>query len=163
MNIYEINVSNEYRHVVDHIKGGLKNIFSRSHAAEGDVYIVNHFPAATDGFGETELLIFINIPDKKGNYYRHFENKKRYYLNNLVIGIKMLYDDSIIDADSTTLYSSEGYLDYKEELGKEEFYLQKFSSCCNSPLRNCAYFYWIVTSGCKKSYTNDYILVVCKV
>ena len=159
MNIYEINVSNEYRHVVDHIKGGLKNIFSRSHAAEGDVYIVNHFPAATDGFGETELLIFINIPDKKGNYYRHFENKKRYYLNNLVIGIKMLYDDSIIDADSTTLYSSEGYLDYKEELGKEEFYLQKFSSCCNSPLRNCAYFYWIVTSGCKKSYTNDYILV----
>ena len=92
---------------------------------------MNHFPAATDGFGETELLIFINIPDKKGNYYWHLENNKRYYLNSLVIGIKMLYDESITDVDATTLYSSEGYLDYIEELGNEEFYLQKFSSCCN--------------------------------
>ena len=158
MNIYEINVSNEYRQIVDHIKNGLKDIFSRSHAAEGDIYVVNHFPAATDGFGETELLIFINIPDKKGNYYWHLEKNKRYYLNSLVIGIKMLYDESITDVDATTLYSSEGYLDYIEELGNEEFYLQKFSSCCNNSLRNCAYFYWIVTSGCKKSYTNDYIL-----
>lgn len=158
MNIYEINVSSDYRQVVDYIKKGLQDIFSRSHASEGDVYVVNHFPAATDGFGETELLIFISIPDKKGNYYWHIDNNKRYYLNSLVIGIKMLYDDSITDSDSTTLYSSEGYLDYIEELGNEEFYLQKFSSCCNNSLRNCAYFYWIVTSGTKKSFTNDYIL-----
>ena len=158
MNIYEINVSNEYRQIVDHIKNGLRDIFSRSHAAEGDIYIVNNFPAATDGFGETELLIFINIPDKKGNYYWHLENNKRYYLNSLVIGIKMLYDDSIIGVDETTLYSSQGYLDYIEELRKEEFYLKKFSLCFNNSLRDCAYFYWIVTSGCKKSYKNDYIL-----
>ena len=158
MNIYEINVSKEYRQIVDHIKNGLKDIFSHSHVSEGDIYVVNHFPAATDGFGETELLIFINIPDKKGNYYWHIENNKRYYLNSLVIGIKMLYDDSIYDVDETTLYSSEGYLDYQEELENEEFYLQKFSSCCKDSLRNCAFFYWIVTSGCKKSITNDYIL-----
>lgn len=158
MNIYEINVSSEYRQIVDYIKSSLKDIFSRSRASEGDIYVVNHFPAATDGFGETELLIFINIPDKKGNYYWHIENNKRYYLNSLVIGIKMLYDDSITDADNTTLYSSEGYLDYIEELGNEEFYLQKFSSCCNNSLRDCAYFYWVVTSDCKKSFTNDYIL-----
>lgn len=158
MNIYEINVSKEYRQIVDHIKNGLKDIFLHSHASEGDIYVVNHFPAATDGFGETELLIFINILDKKGNYYWHIDNNERYYLYNLVIGIKMLYDDSITDADSTTLYSSEGYLDYIEELGNEEFYLQKFSSCCNNSLRNCAYFYWIVTSGCTKAYMNDYIL-----
>ena len=158
MNIYEINVSSDYRQVVDYINKGLQDIFSRSHASEGDVYVVNHFPAATDGFGETELLIFISIPDKKGNYYWHIDNNKRYYLNSLVIGIKMLYDDSITDSDSTTLYSSEGYLDYIEELGNEEVYLQKFSSCCNNSLRNCAYFYWIVTSGTKKSFTNDYIL-----
>lgn len=158
MNIYEINVSTEYRQIVDYIKSGLRDIFSSSHASEGDIYVVNHFPAATDGFGETELLIFINIPDKKGNYYWHRENNKRYYLNSLVIGIKMLYDNSITDADNKTLYSSEGQLDYIEEIGKEESYLKKFSSCCNNPLRNCAYFYWIVASGCNKSFTNDYIL-----
>lgn len=158
MNIYEINVSKDYRQIVDCIKSGLKNIFSRSCASEVDIYVVNHFPAATDGFGETELLIFINIPNIKGNYYFHIENNKRFYLNSLVIGIKMLYDDSITDADSTTLYSSEGYLDYQEELGNEEFYLQKFSSCCKDSLRNCAFFYWIVTSGSKKAFTNDYIL-----
>ena len=158
MNIFEINVSNEYRQIVDYIKKSLQDIFSRSHASEGDIYIVNHFPAATDGFGETELLIFINIPNKEGNYYWHIDNNKRYYLNSLVIGIKMLYDDSITDADDATLYSSEGYLDYKEELENEEFYLQKFSSSCNNSLHNCAYFYWIVTSGSKKSFINDYIL-----
>ena len=158
MNIYEINVSKEYRQIVDYIKSSLKDIFSHSRASEGEIYVVNHFPAATDGFGETELLIFINIPDKKGNYYWHIENHKRYYLNSLVIGIKMLYDDSITDADNTTLYSSEGYLDYIDEIKNEEFYLQKFSSCCNNSLRDCAYFYWVVTSGSKKSFTNDYIL-----
>lgn len=158
MNIYEINVSSEYRQIVDYIKKGLQDIFSRSHASEGDIYVVNHFPAATDGFSETEILIFINIPDKKGNYYWHIDDNKRYYLNNLVIGIKMLYDDSITDADNTTLYSTEGYLDYIDELENESFYLQKFSSCCIQSLKNCPYFYWIVTSGSKKAFTNDYIL-----
>ena len=94
MNIYEINVSNEYRQIVDYIKNGLQDIFARSRASEGDVYVVNHFPAATDGFGETELLIFINIPNTRGNYYYHYEGNKKYYLNSLVIGIKMLYDAS---------------------------------------------------------------------
>ncbi len=158
MNIYEINVSNEYRQIVDYIKKSLQDIFSRSHASEGDIYVVNHFPAATDGFGETEILIFINIPDKKGNYYWHVEDNMRYYLNNLVIGVKLLYDNGITDADNTTLYSSEGYLDYIDELEKEGYYLQKFSSACAQSLKNCPYFYWIVTSGCKKAFTNDYIL-----
>ncbi len=158
MNIYEINVSSEYRQIVDYIKKGLQDIFLRSHASEGDIYVVNHFPAATDGFGETEILIFINIPDKKGNYYWHVDDNKRYYLNNLVIGIKMMYDDNITDADNTTLYSSEGYLDYIDELEKESYYLQKFSSYCTQSLKNCPYFYWIVTSGCKKAFSNDYIL-----
>jgi hypothetical protein len=158
MNIYEINVSKEYRQIVDHIKNGLKDIFSHSYASEGDIYVVNHFPAATDGFGETELLIFINIPDKKGNYYWHKDNNKRYYLNSLVIGIKVLYDNSITNADDRNLYSSEGYLDYIDELEGEKFNLLKFSSYCNNTLRNCAYFYWIVTSHCKKSFTNNHIL-----
>ena len=158
MNIYEINVSSEYRQIVDYIKKGLQEIFSRSHASEGDIYVVNHFPAATDGFGETEILIFINIPDKKGNYYWHIDDNKRYYLNNIVIGIKMFYDDNITDADNMTLYSSEGYLDYIDELENESFYMQKFSSCCIQSLKNCPFFYWIVTSGCKKASSNDYIL-----
>lgn len=158
MNIYEINVSNEYRKIVDHIKKGLQDIFSHSHASEGDIYVVNHFPAATDGFGETELLIFINIPNEEGNYYWHINEGKKYYLNNLVIGIKMLYDDSITDVDSTTLYSSEGYLDYIEELEREDYYLKKFSSFCVQPLKNSIYFYWIVSSGSKKSFSNNYII-----
>ena len=158
MNIYEINVSNEYRQIVDHIKKGLQDIFSHSHASEGDIYVVNHFPAATDGFGETELLIFINIPDKQGNFFFHYENKRRYYLNNLVICIKMLYDNCIIDADNNTLYSTDGYLDYIDELEKEKQYFKKFSHYCTRPLNNCVFFYWIVTSSCNKSFSNDYVL-----
>ena len=39
MNIYEINVSKEYRQIVDYIKNGLKDIFSHSRASEGDIYV----------------------------------------------------------------------------------------------------------------------------
>lgn len=158
MIISEINVSNDYRPIVDHIKSGLMNIFSRSHASEGEIFVVNHFPAATDGFGETELLIFINIPDKKGNYCCHRENNKRYYLNSLVIGIKMLYDDSISDADNDFLISTDGYFDYKEELEKESICFRKFTTSCIEPIRACSFFYWVVTNGTKKAFTNDYIL-----
>ena len=122
MNIYEINVSNEYRQIVDYIKNSLQDIFAQSHASEGDIYVVNHFPAATDGFGETDLLIFINIPNIRGNYFYHYEESKKYYLNSLVIGIKMLYDNTITDADNDFLISTEGYLNYKEELEKESSY-----------------------------------------
>jgi hypothetical protein len=158
MIISEINVSNDYRPIVDHIKSGLMNIFSRSHASEGEIFVVNHFPAATDGFGETELLIFINIPDKKGNYCCHRENNKRYYLNSLVIGIKMLYDDSISDADNDFLISTDGYFDYKEELEKESICFRKFTTSCIEPIRACSFFYWVVTNGTKKAFTNDYLL-----
>ncbi len=158
MNIYEINVSNEYRQIVDCIKKDLHDIFLRSHASEGDIYVVNHFPAATDGFGETELLIFINILDKKGNYFWHIDDNKRYYLNNLVIGIKVIYDDTITDVNNTTLFSSEGCLDYIDELENESYNMQKFSLSCNQKLKCCSFFYWVVTSGSKKSFSNDYIL-----
>lgn len=158
MKISEINVSSEYRKIVDYIKSNLQDIFSRSSAKDGEVYVVNHFPAGIDGFGETELLIFINIPNTKGNYYCHYEGKKKYYLNSLVIGIKMLYDNSIIDADNNTLISTDGYLNYIEELEKEAFYFKKFTSSCAEPVQACSFFYWVVTSGTKKAFINDYIL-----
>lgn len=158
MNIYEINVSNEYRQIVDYMKSSLNNLFGSSNAKEGDVYIVNHFPAATDGFGETELLIFISIPNIKGNFYYHCEENKKYYLNSLVIGIKTLYDDTITDADDNTLYSSDGYLDYVEELEKEGFNFKKFTSSCNTPIKSCSFFYWIVTKNTNNAFSNDYIM-----
>ena len=139
MNIVEINTSDTYREIVDYIKNSLRNIFSRSYASEGDIYVVNHFPAATDGFGETELLLFINIPNKRGNYYFHYEGNKRYYLNSLVIGIKVFYDNSITDADDEFLISTDGYLDYKEELEKECFNFKKFTSSCIEPIRSCSF------------------------
>ena len=158
MNIYEINVSSEYRQIVDYIKKSLQDIFSHSHASEGDIYVVNHFPASTDGFGETELLIFINIPNIQGNYYYHYENNNIFYLNSLVIGIKMLYDNSITDADNDVLMSTDGYLDYKEEIEKEDCCFKKFTSSCYTPIKACSYFYWIVTNSTKKAFSNDYIL-----
>lgn len=158
MNIVDINTSDNYHDVVKYIKNSLRDLFSRSHASEGDIYVVNHFPAATDVFGETELLIFINIPNKRGNYYYHNEGNMRYYLNSLVIGIKVFYDNSITDADDDFLISTDGYLDYKEELEKECFYFKKFTSSCIEPIRACSFFYWIVTKSTKKAFTNDYIL-----
>ncbi len=158
MKIYDINTSSKYRQIVDYMKSRLNKLFDSSNAKEGEVYVVNHFPAATDGFGETELLIFINIPNIKGNFYYHIEDGKKYYLNSLVIGIKTLYDDTITDADDYTLYSSDGYLDYVEELDKEGYNFKKFTSSCNTPIKSCSFFYWIVTKSTNKAFSNDYIM-----
>ena len=100
MNITEINISTNYRKTVDNLKRGFHNLFE---GKSGDVYIVNHFPAATDGFGETELLIFINLNDEEGNdYFYETKHHDKYRVNNLVIGIKVEYEDCITDIDENS-------------------------------------------------------------
>ena len=159
MHITEIHVSQNYREIVDYIKSRFLNIFN---GIDGKVCIVNHFPAATDGFGETELLIFINIEDKKNNDYWHeTRHHRRFRLNNLVIGIKVEYDDSIIDIDesSSILFSSEGQLNYFDALNEESNYLRDFSKDCKQPLLYCPYFYGLVTKGCKQHVSNDFVFL----
>ena len=161
MNIYEENVSSEYRHIVDYIKGGLQIIFAQNQMGnEGDIYVVNHFPAVTDGFGETEILIFINIPNKPGNNFKFNKNCRECYMNNLVIGIKMLYDNSITDVDETSFYSIEGSLNYIEELETECSNLKDFSKYCKQELWDCLYFYWVSSSSCSKSFSNDSVCLL---
>ena len=159
MNIYEINVSSKYRHIVDYIKSGLQDLLAHyQNGNEGDIYVVNHFPAVIGGFGETEILIFINIPNKPGNNFSFNKNGGRCFMNNLVIGIKMLYDNSILDADDTFLYSTEGLLNYIEELETECSNLKDFSKYCKQELWDCLYFYWVSSSSCSKSFSNNHIL-----
>mgnify|MGYP006988873901 CR=1 FL=1 len=79
MNITEINVSTNYRKTVDDLKRGFQDLFE---GKSGDVCIVNHFPAATDGLGETELLIFINFNDEEDDDYFHVT---RYHEKSVLI------------------------------------------------------------------------------
>ena len=159
MNITEINISTNYRKTVDNLKRGFHNLFE---GKSGDVYIVNHFPAATDGFGETELLIFINLNDEEGNdYFYETKHHDKYRVNNLVIGIKVEYEDCITDIDenSSLLFSSEGLINYCDALDEESLNLKNFSSRCLQPLVYCPYFYWISSKDCQKQIQNDYIIL----
>lgn len=159
MIITEINVSTRYRETVDNLKLGFKNLFE---GKSGDVCIVNHFPSATDGFGETELLIFINLNDEDGNdYFHETKHHDRYRLNNLVIGIKVENEDCITDIDenASLLFSSEGLLNYCDALDEESLNLKNFSSRCSRPLLYCPYFYWISSKECQKQIQNDFIIL----
>ncbi len=159
MNITEINVTTPYRETVDNLKLGFKKLFE---GKSGDVYIVNHFPSATDGFGETDLLIFINFNDEDNNdYFHETKHHDTYRINNLVIGIKVEYEDCITDIDENTslLFSSEGLLNYCDALDEESLNLKNFSSRCSQPLLYCPYFYWISSKDCQKQIQNDYIIL----
>lgn len=159
MNITEINVSTLYRETVDNLKLSFKNLFEDK---SGDVYIVNHFPSATDGFGKTDLLIFINFNDEDNNdYFHETKHHDKYRINNLVIGIKVEYEDCITDIDENTslLFSSEGLLNYCDALDEESLNLKNFSSRCSQPLLYCPYFYWISSKDCRKQTQNDYIIL----
>ena len=155
MKIYEINVSNEYRIIVDSIKEGLDHLFSYPRDVNGDIYIINHFPSVGNRLGDTDLLIFVDVLDRPGNYFRY---ERTNYLHNLVIGIKWLYDNNITDVDDKYFYTLDGSLDYTMEIDNEKFNLLKFSKDCRQELLNCSYFYCVKSSNCSKSFSNDFII-----
>ena len=129
---------------------------------DGEVDVVFDLKSPTSSLGKIDILLFINIEKRDGNYYRTFPTKE--YLHTLVIGIKKIVLDDVIDADSQNFYNEEGSWNYEDEILAEN---KAFDSFCYSVSPQVKYFksalfYYVEAKNCKKSITNDYIFLNCK-
>lgn len=157
VNIFDINTNSEEKEAVERLKEAFAKLFCKVQDAE--VYIINNFPSLTDDFGVINYLIFINIPYRKGNYYRYKDADKWYYLNSLVIAIKKISNDNIIDVDDNYFFSADGDFDYKSDLKNESLNFSRFACEFLDFYFNCAFVNWVKANSCCKIMENDYLIV----
>ena len=93
----------------------------------GEVSVIFEVESPTSTLGKIDTLIFITINNITGNFYRTYPSKE--YLHTLVIGIKHLDLDDIIDADTKEMYNDEGSWDYIDNIMAEN---RAFDSFCYS-------------------------------
>lgn len=159
INVFDVNTKIERRQEVETLKQGFSTLLNR--VQEAEICIVCDFPAIGSSYGKTDYLIFINIPYYKGNYYSYKNKEGNWiYLNSLVIGIKVIEDDSIEIISSDSFFSSQAEFDYKENLEEESYEFVKFAKeAIDSQFNDCAFMY-IVKSDNNRAYnSNDYVFL----
>lgn len=71
----------------EHFEETIKNILSKT-CSEAQIFLLNNFPVLISTESHLDLLLIINILDKKGNYFvTHRQEKRNIYLKNLIIPI----------------------------------------------------------------------------
>lgn len=129
---------------------------------DGEVDVVFDLKSPTSSLGIIDVLLFINIENSDGNYYKTYPTKE--YLHTLVIGIKIIEMDDVIDVDDQNLFNEEGSWNYEDEISAEN---KAFDNFCYTVTPNIKYFksalfYYVKAKNCSKSMTNDYIIFNCE-
>ena len=126
---------------------------------DGEVDVVFDFKSPTASLGVIDILMFINIEKRDGNYYRTYPTKD--YLHTLVVGIKKVSMDDVIDADSQNFYNEEGSWNYEDEISAENKAFDNFcySACAQIKYFKSALFYYVQARNCSKTIINDYIFL----
>lgn len=126
---------------------------------DGEVDVVFDFKSPTASLGVIDILMFINIEKRDGNYYRTYPTKD--YLHTLVVGIKKVSMDDVIDADSQNFYNEEGSWNYEDEISAENKAFDNFcySACPQIKYFKSALFYYVQARNCSKTMINDYIFL----
>lgn len=152
-----INESSSNTKRKERLEKELSNIFK--YVREGEVDVVFDFKSPTSSLGIIDVLLFINIEKRNGNYYRTYPTKD--YLHTLVVGIKKIVMDDVIDADSKSFYNEEGSWNYEDEILAENRSFDKFcyTVCPKIKYFKSALFYYVQAKNCSKSITNDYIFL----
>ena len=141
----------------ENFKKSFQKEFSR--VDYGEVDVIFDIISPTPSLGIIDTLIFISIEDKNGNYYRSYPNKD--YLHNLVIGIKNLNAEDVIDANNYELINNEGSWNYLDDINAESRALNSFcyEICSDVKYFNSALFYYVKADNCKKSFSNKFIFI----
>lgn len=129
---------------------------------DGEVDVVFDLKSPTSTLGKIDVLLFINIEKRDGNYYKTYPTKE--YLHTLVIGIKKIEMDDVIDVDDQNIFNEEGSWNYEDEISAEN---KAFDNFCYTVSPNIKYFksalfYYVKAKNCSKSITNDYIFFNCE-
>lgn len=126
---------------------------------DGEVDVVFDLKSPTASLGIIDVLLFINIEKRDGNYYRTYPTKD--YLHTLVVGIKKIVLDDVIDADSHSFYNEEGSWNYEDEISAENKAFDNFCYTVYPQIKyfKSALFYYVQAKNCLKSIINDYIFL----
>jgi hypothetical protein len=113
----------------EEFKNSIIEIFGKK-CLDAKFFIFNNFPVSVSYETNIDLIIFIAIEDKQGNYYIPKSNSKNkpVYFHNQIIPIKFVtqfQDDTIVN-EKGQFVANESYIDYSYELDSMKYSLAKY-------------------------------------
>lgn len=154
MNISFVNDSNDTQNWRTIFQKNLESVFKKVQYGETDV--IFNIVSPTPTLGKIDILIFISIDDKDGNYYF---TPDRIYLHTLAIGIKKLELNDVVDVNEHYFFNDEGSWNYSNEIVAENKIFDRFCYSISPEIKyfNSALFYYVNAPHCSKSLINDYV------
>lgn len=118
----DLNTTNEDRETVNAVKKAFDYVFRYTNKV--NVHVIFNFKSPINIVGNYKYVIFIDIPNEKGNFFRTQDTHT--YLHNLAIAVRSYEDNSILDFDEEYIYNSNGFWDYRKAIAEEKKALRDF-------------------------------------
>lgn len=118
----DLNTTNEDRETVNAVKKAFDYVFRYTNKV--NVHVIFNFKSPINIVGNYKYVIFIDIPNEKGNFFRTQDTHT--YLHNLAIAVRSYEDNSILDFDGEYIYNSNGFWDYRKAIAEEKKALRDF-------------------------------------
>lgn len=121
---------------------------------EVNVHVLYNFISPTNQLGEYDFILFIDVPYKKGNYYRILN---KIYLNTLAIAVRRFEEPEIINADEECFYTEDGSWEYRAEIESERQSLRRYvyDNIPNVKHFDVAVIYLVNAPNSNKAFHND--------
>lgn len=88
----DLNTTNEDRETVNAVKKAFDYVFRYTNKV--NVHVIFNFKSPINIVGNYKYVIFIDIPNEKGNFFRTQDTHT--YLHNLAIAVRSYEDNSIL-------------------------------------------------------------------
>lgn len=121
---------------------------------EVNAHVLYNFMSPTNSLGEYDFILFIDIPNYTGNYYR---NKQKVYLKSLAIAVRRFEEIEVIDVDDEYLHTEDGSWNYRSKVEADKILLKDYIYKNISSVKyfDLAMVYAIKAPNCKKNIVND--------
>lgn len=152
VNFSAINCPNEKREYNQKFEKLLNDLFR--YTSSVNVHVLYNFLSPTNRLGEYDFILFIDIPYKKGNYYR---NPQKIYLNTLAIAVRKFEEPEVIDVDEENFYTEDGSWEYTAEIESDRMALRRYvyDNIPNVKHFDLAMVYVVKAPKCSKSFRNS--------
>lgn len=87
------------------------------------VNVIFDFISPTDILGRIDYLLFIEIPNFEGNYYR---NAQKVYLNSLCLAIRKFEEHEVVGVDDEVILTDVGSWEYRKYMAEERQQITNF-------------------------------------
>lgn len=152
VNYSPINCSDERRDYNQKFERLLNDNFR--YTRDVNAHVLYNFVSPTNRLGEYDFILFIDIPNQKGNYYRVLN---KIYLDTLAIAVRRFEEPEIIDVDNDCFYTEDGSWDYKAEIESDRQALRSYvyENIPNVKHFDIAMLYIVDAPNCSKQIQNN--------